>query len=144
MIRRPPRSTLFPYTTLFRSNGRGVLPLHHWAPHAGAWAGTIRPAIDNDRDSARVHLRCSRCSPGTSETVASHAHHVREFRALGAPVRATPAAPLDCLGPQHSGERRDRPAVRRRSGTVPRGSAVDAAMVSLDSIALPHSPAVLQ
>src|SRR2546422_11176494 len=24
MIRRPPRSTLFPYTTLFRSNGRGV------------------------------------------------------------------------------------------------------------------------
>src|SRR3712207_7093510 len=24
MIRRPPRSTLFPYTTLFRSNGRGL------------------------------------------------------------------------------------------------------------------------
>src|SRR3712207_8371731 len=24
MIRRPPRSTLFPYTTLFRSNGGGV------------------------------------------------------------------------------------------------------------------------
>src|SRR3712207_6900706 len=26
MIRRPPRSTLFPYTTLFRSPGRGVHP----------------------------------------------------------------------------------------------------------------------
>src|SRR3712207_7203592 len=26
MIRRPPRSTLFPYTTLFRSALRGVLP----------------------------------------------------------------------------------------------------------------------
>src|SRR5256885_3047438 len=25
MIRRPPRSTLFPYTTLFRSNGDGAL-----------------------------------------------------------------------------------------------------------------------
>src|SRR2546422_4872687 len=25
MIRRPPRSTLFPYTTLFRSHGRGHL-----------------------------------------------------------------------------------------------------------------------
>src|SRR2546427_7708896 len=25
MIRRPPRSTLFPYTTLFRSRGRGVV-----------------------------------------------------------------------------------------------------------------------
>src|SRR3712207_7581777 len=27
MIRRPPRSTLFPYTTLFRSDGRGTAPL---------------------------------------------------------------------------------------------------------------------
>src|SRR5882762_9035971 len=26
MIRRPPRSTLFPYTTLFRSRGTGVRP----------------------------------------------------------------------------------------------------------------------
>src|SRR2546426_12569723 len=26
MIRRPPRSTLFPYTTLFRSRGRASLP----------------------------------------------------------------------------------------------------------------------
>src|SRR3712207_7638081 len=29
MIRRPPRSTLFPYTTLFRSAGRGVGPTTH-------------------------------------------------------------------------------------------------------------------
>src|SRR3712207_8927368 len=27
MIRRPPRSTLFPYTTLFRSTGRGLAAL---------------------------------------------------------------------------------------------------------------------
>src|SRR5688572_32095925 len=27
MLRRPPRSTLFPYTTLFRSNDRGRSPL---------------------------------------------------------------------------------------------------------------------
>src|SRR3712207_9011690 len=27
MIRRPPRSTLFPYTTLFRSEGRSILDL---------------------------------------------------------------------------------------------------------------------
>src|SRR3712207_8965985 len=33
MIRRPPRSTLFPYTTLFRSNGRTPLPLPRVAPH---------------------------------------------------------------------------------------------------------------
>src|SRR5258705_8913896 len=29
MIRRPPRSTLFPYTTLFRSIGRSVTQLCH-------------------------------------------------------------------------------------------------------------------
>src|SRR5687767_15359742 len=31
MIRRPPRSTLFPYTTLFRSERRGAF-LHHARP----------------------------------------------------------------------------------------------------------------
>src|SRR2546428_3257337 len=30
MIRRPPRSTLFPYTTLFRSVGVGVDEEHRW------------------------------------------------------------------------------------------------------------------
>src|SRR5687768_18186253 len=29
MIRRPPRSTLFPYTTLFRSTGRGAADEDH-------------------------------------------------------------------------------------------------------------------
>src|SRR5256886_17689555 len=37
MIRRPPRSTLFPYTTLFRSGGRGVISAHtkedDWVEH---------------------------------------------------------------------------------------------------------------
>src|SRR3712207_9004774 len=34
MIRRPPRSTLFPYTTLFRSAGVGP-----WVQSGGAWHG---------------------------------------------------------------------------------------------------------
>src|SRR3712207_7058600 len=29
MIRRPPRSTLFPYTTLFRSQGPRLVPVRH-------------------------------------------------------------------------------------------------------------------
>src|SRR5256885_3924031 len=38
MIRRPPRSTLFPYTTLFRSRGRGArAPPGRWP----VWA--VRP-----------------------------------------------------------------------------------------------------
>src|SRR3712207_9034723 len=38
MIRRPPRSTLFPYTTLFRS-GRGARPLGLHAAAAAAAGG---------------------------------------------------------------------------------------------------------
>src|SRR5256885_14694347 len=34
MIRRPPRSTLFPYTTLFRSDGHGQRGRRQWR-----WAG---------------------------------------------------------------------------------------------------------
>src|SRR6266571_7870583 len=33
MIRRPPRSTLFPYTTLFRSALRGAQRPRHWFRH---------------------------------------------------------------------------------------------------------------
>src|SRR2546430_13129794 len=33
MIRRPPRSTLFPYTTLFRSDGFGIEPFADVADH---------------------------------------------------------------------------------------------------------------
>src|SRR3712207_8513723 len=35
MIRRPPRSTLFPYTTLFRSEGRRLGRGRHLSPVAG-------------------------------------------------------------------------------------------------------------
>src|SRR2546429_6475410 len=55
MIRRPPRSTLFPYTTLFRSAGsagaRGALP---W-PWAGAPPGLKRePVAEVDLARDRV------------------------------------------------------------------------------------------
>src|SRR2546428_9656490 len=33
MIRRPPRSTLFPYTTLFRSQGQTPITAPHIRPH---------------------------------------------------------------------------------------------------------------
>src|SRR2546429_5065934 len=41
MIRRPPRSTLFPYTTLFRSHTRGEVEqlAHHAAESLGAFVG---------------------------------------------------------------------------------------------------------
>src|SRR2546427_9444104 len=45
MIRRPPRSTLFPYTTLFRSRGAWV---HEQLRHVGR-ARAPRAAIDGER-----------------------------------------------------------------------------------------------
>src|SRR3712207_7243535 len=48
MIRRPPRSTLFPYTTLFRSaRGQPVLPPRQHAPRPHA--GVLGEAADDVR-----------------------------------------------------------------------------------------------
>src|SRR3712207_8119054 len=49
MIRRPPRSTLFPYTTLFRS--RGAYPVH---PHLDASA--LGRELDGVRKQVPDHL----------------------------------------------------------------------------------------
>src|SRR5256885_4731341 len=53
MIRRPPRSTLFPYTTLFRS----WRVLHGFPPVAGASLAPRRPhvLISRDRKSTRLN-----------------------------------------------------------------------------------------
>src|SRR5258707_10878678 len=62
MIRRPPRSTLFPYTTLFRSNEN--CPITHRVPPAGEpdacsvleLCGTLRIAVFSlDRKSTRLN-----------------------------------------------------------------------------------------
>src|SRR5256885_5711839 len=41
MIRRPPRSTLFPYTTLFRSGGARASHPAEWLLHNAATAGRV-------------------------------------------------------------------------------------------------------
>src|SRR2546430_13355367 len=46
MIRRPPRSTLFPYTTLFRS--LGSVTTRETCDFAGADAGIPAEAVDED------------------------------------------------------------------------------------------------
>src|SRR6266446_10541751 len=49
MIRRPPRSTLFPYTTLFRSRARSPLDRRPCAPPRFARKPPILPASENSR-----------------------------------------------------------------------------------------------
>src|SRR2546426_6733850 len=48
MIRRPPRSTLFPYTTLFRS---AVASATHTIPSSAGWIHRSRPPAVSDRRS---------------------------------------------------------------------------------------------
>src|SRR5436189_2001612 len=57
MIRRPPRSTLFPYTTLFRSNG-GV-------QHGRQWL--LREVAGRCRSRSRCEWQCPRSEEHTSE-----------------------------------------------------------------------------
>src|SRR5947199_10356581 len=50
MIRRPPRSTLFPYTTLFRSDAEGGDHAERGGLGRGRQAG-----VDRDRKSTRLN-----------------------------------------------------------------------------------------
>src|SRR5438874_13387847 len=59
MIRRPPRSTLFPYTTLFRSRCRRPMGCPHccmWSSASGRWSGR-RCAGYRDRRQDRKSTR---------------------------------------------------------------------------------------
>src|SRR3712207_6866000 len=72
MIRRPPRSTLFPYTTLFRSPGTPVerVPIGHITNgvHAPSW---MHPAVAELLD---------RVSPGWREGEARSEEHTSELQ----------------------------------------------------------------
>src|SRR3712207_7176194 len=64
MIRRPPRSTLFPYTTLFRSigslateHGRTVVLCTHFLGEAGRLAHRMAVLDRGDRKSTRLNSR---------------------------------------------------------------------------------------
>src|SRR5256885_9864746 len=54
MIRRPPRSTLFPYTTLFRSTARSSLVRATFSGHFGSpTSGHVPPSAIRRRGCAR-------------------------------------------------------------------------------------------
>src|SRR2546422_4175493 len=67
MIRRPPRSTLFPYTTLFRSNQR------RWRRKASCSTTTTQPRIMKFATvlpTRMVHKKFSGCSRKSCRTLA--------------------------------------------------------------------------
>src|SRR2546422_5413681 len=70
MIRRPPRSTLFPYTTLFRSRVRGIAEIETAHPgrgrarpdppavQIGCGARSVRSEEHTSELQSRLHLVC--------------------------------------------------------------------------------------
>src|SRR2546430_9623377 len=71
MIRRPPRSTLFPYTTLFRSDvDRGRMRPGWWFPYDAQTEQALRGTLDvlygegleRDRKSTRLNSSHSQIS----------------------------------------------------------------------------------
>src|SRR3712207_7649772 len=66
MIRRPPRSTLFPYTTLFRSRNACHSPRYPGSPHPSA----LRTG-DHIPSAATTYRAATSPIPSTSHTTAS-------------------------------------------------------------------------
>src|SRR5256885_4996275 len=56
MIRRPPRSTLFPYTTLFRSTSRGRTP---WAPGRDPAPRADDPRARSEEHTSELQSPCN-------------------------------------------------------------------------------------
>src|SRR2546422_6951107 len=59
MIRRPPRSTLFPYPTLFRSADpsvrRAIVVMSYAPDEGGARPSTLRRALEEGFEMAMIH-----------------------------------------------------------------------------------------
>src|SRR2546422_9344509 len=117
MIRRPPRSTLFPYTTLFRSRGR-----------------LLRPGGRADRERAPLERRGSgpRLSPG-GEVLRAGKRRVRgtHGHTPGDPVRGRP-------GPTQ----RQGGGTSRRRGVGDDGPRVDRAVPRVHAWRGRHAPEI--
>src|SRR5437660_7077781 len=60
MIRRPPRSTLFPYTTLFRSHHPPIVHSKIWpGARRYGWVSAWRRSFDTRRDRKSTRLNSS-------------------------------------------------------------------------------------
>src|SRR3712207_7045896 len=102
MIRRPPRSTLFPYTTLFRSRS-GAQPVSGiWASHATKSAGVSlqRSEEHTSELQSRQYLVCRLLLekkkhppqlPPSAYRISEHRQSVQYHQAIRAHVRDSKA-----------------------------------------------------
>src|SRR2546427_7733923 len=101
MIRRPPRSTLFPYTTLFRS----LAPV-----------GPGRPCDDDGRASDPTPRGADDCGPGRSEEHTSELQSQSNLvcRLLLEKKNTLTQRPVTCIRTPHA------PATHTRNATKPK------------------------
>src|SRR5688572_31207215 len=71
MLRRPPRSTLFPYTTLFRSLVRNEVAV-------GVGAGGIRIGVEGIDDAVAIRVAVE--LPAADETASRSEEHTSELQ----------------------------------------------------------------
>src|SRR3712207_6897416 len=74
MIRRPPRSTLFPYTTLFRSLFGAVCPAR------GTAAGLVLPQVSAEAMSLHLDEISTQVAPGAHAVVVRSEEHTSELQ----------------------------------------------------------------
>src|SRR3712207_7569213 len=86
MIRRPPRSTLFPYTTLFRSHppaSRGVrrrAKVSHWPEHR---TGDFRPSrVREGGETYDADRLCRACASGPPPRSEEHTSELQSRQYL--------------------------------------------------------------
>src|SRR3989454_3763542 len=133
MIRRPPRSTLFPYTTLFRSQCRELRrePVGHTARVAGAaprrnrvLVPAAQPRIEKRARAMHLGRANVRVPVGRSE------EHTSELQSpcnlvcrllLEKKKPSTPKSNGEAIRGGKSGEKHDRSAARRRHEAVHAG-----------------------
>src|SRR2546421_5919020 len=96
MIRRPPRSTLFPYTTLFRSPARLFVDREHRPHHGGLWSDADLPRLD--RKSTRLNSSHDQISYAVfclkKKKINTHNSVCRDRRLLAQPCYACVLHPL--------------------------------------------------
>src|SRR5258708_19630718 len=73
MIRRPPRSTLFPYTTLFRSPSASDVRFGRWRNHQTGRPCALEIKDRNGQTRARIGARADRPAPHVRSTVVDEA-----------------------------------------------------------------------
>src|SRR5260221_6032443 len=102
MIRRPPRSTLFPYTTLFRSTfttyGLRDMTVQYW--NGATWAAVPNGVVTGNRKSTRlnsIHTLTSNnvfCLETRALNSWSRIVEVEAYQLAGGPSNQAPTATL--------------------------------------------------